>query len=335
MKAILVGLGGRGRHWVRVCRDFGTVELVAYVEPAANIRKLAITELAIAENTIHASLAEAIKAHKADFVIDVTPPAAHETVALAAFENGLHVLGEKPISSSVAVARRMIEASRRAGRRHMITQNYRFGAVPRTTRRLINDGIIGKPGQLDVTFYMPWADMAGSHYVTEPYMFLNDMCIHHFDMMRYILGADPASVHCITWNHPWGWHKGDACHVAHFGFSDGLHATHTGLGCSVGKTTSWNGNWRLEGPQGSLSWEADKIIVVQGHRTEKKVNGEQPLDQLPYVGEKAILAEFLKALKENREPECSGEDNLKSLSMALAAIKSAQEKREVRLAELG
>ncbi|HYF51920.1 MAG TPA: Gfo/Idh/MocA family oxidoreductase, partial [Planctomycetota bacterium] len=187
MKAIVVGLGGRGRHWVRVCRDFGSVELVAFVEPAANIKKLAVTELGIAENAIYGSLTEAIKAHKADFVIDVTPPAVHEAVALSAFENGLHVLGEKPISSSVAAARRMIEASKRAGRRHMITQNYRFGAVPRTTRRLVKEGIVGKPGQLDVTFYMPWADLAGSHYVTEPYMFLNDMCIHHFDMMRSIL----------------------------------------------------------------------------------------------------------------------------------------------------
>ena len=73
----------------------------------------------------------------------------------------------------------------------MITQNYRFNQLPRTTRRLLDESIIGKVGQLDVSLYVPWADNPGSHYVTEPYMFLTDMGIHHFDMMRYLLACEP------------------------------------------------------------------------------------------------------------------------------------------------
>ena len=86
-------------------------------------------------------------------------------------------------------AKSVAEAGAKAGVKHMITQNYRFGAQPRTTRKVLADGLIGSAGQCDVRFYMPWADMPGSHYVTEPFMLINDMMVHHFDLMRYVLQA--------------------------------------------------------------------------------------------------------------------------------------------------
>ena len=144
----------------------------------------------------------------------------------------------------------------------MITQNFRFGPLPRTTRRLRPEGVIGRPGQLDISFFVPWADRPGTHYVTEPYMFLTDMCVHHFDMIRYVLGADPLAVQTLSWNQPWGWHKGDACHVAVFDFPRGLKAIHVAMGCSLGHQTTANGNWRIEGPEGSITWEDDRIFVV-------------------------------------------------------------------------
>lgn len=48
---------------------------------------------------------------------------------------------------------------------------------------------------------------------------------------------------------------------------------------------------------------------------------------------KAIVVEFLAAIRENRTPECSGRDNLRSLVMVFAAIRSAQEGRWVELSE--
>ena len=109
-------------------------------------------------------LSSAIKAVKADFVVDVTPPSVHERVALTAFENGLHVLGEKPLSDNYEAAKRVVAAGKRAGVKHMITQNYRFAGLPRTTFRLIKEGMTGLIGQLDVSLYVPWADAPGSHY---------------------------------------------------------------------------------------------------------------------------------------------------------------------------
>jgi predicted dehydrogenase len=263
----------------------------------------------------------------------VTPPAVHREIAEKAFAAGLHVLGEKPLSDDFAVAKQIVEAGEKAGRKHMVTQNYRFSAFPRTTRRLLAEGLIGKPGQCDIRFYMPWADLPGSHYVTQPYMLLNDMMVHHFDMMRYVLGVEPARVHAITWNQPWGWHQGDASQSVVFQYPDGLMATHVACGCSLGSRTAWNGDWHIEGPQGSIDWTTTELRHSRLHRTEEKVEAAIPPDAVPSP-DQAMLTEFIAAIREDREPECSGRDNLRSLTMVFAAIKSAKEGRWVDLREI-
>lgn len=336
MKAIIVGLGGRGRGWLKDCRANSDVEVVACVEPFAPNKERAIKELGVPKEQLYDTLNDACKAVKADFVVDVTPPAQHESVAMTAFENKLHVLGEKPLSDNYEAAKRVVTAGKKAGLKHMITQNYRYAGLPRTTARLIKEGVIGPVAQIDASLYVPWADAPGSHYVTEPFMFLTDMGIHHFDMMRYMIEGEPVSAQAITWNLPWGWHKGDACQLILFRFSNGVVGTHRGVGCTMGHVPAGhNGEWRIEGPQGSLTWEGFDLFLSRHHRQEKKVREKITLDQNDYTGgPPALLKEFVKALKENRQPECNAEDNLRSMGMVFAAVKSAKEKREVSVSEL-
>ena len=159
----------------------------------------------------------------------------------------------------------------------MITQNYRFNGLPRTTRRLLAEDLIGPVGQLDVSLYVNWADSPGSHYVTEPYMFLTDMGIHHFDMMRYTLGQDPVSAHALTWNLPWGWHQGDAAQMILFRFANGVVATHRGIGCTVGHVPAGhNGEWRYEGPRGTLTWEGSTCTTLTRTAPTPKFVGRSP-----------------------------------------------------------
>jgi len=330
MNGILVGLGRQSRGWFQDCRKHPDVDLVGFVDTSAEAREQFVAEGLAGEDRIFASLAEAIDACAAQFVLDVTPPAAHKSVALGAIAAGLHVLGEKPMCEDLDDARAVADAGEAAGVRHMITQNFRFGPLPRTTRRLIREGAIGPPGQLDISFYVPWADRPGTHYVTAPFMFLTDMGVHHFDMMRYVLGADATAVRTLSWNQPWGWHKGDACHVAVFDFP-GLKAIHTAMGCSLGHQTPANGNWRIEGAEGGITWEDDRIFISREHRTETKRRDEIPPDALDAVGRPAMLDEFVAAVRDRREPECGARDNLRSLAMTLGAVASAEAGRKVDL----
>ncbi len=334
MNAILVGCGGRAKSWLDVCKRNTGVTLVAYVEPVAEQRAKFAAANQLPGDQLFITLKDALNAAKADFIIDVTPPAAHEEVAVQSFEAGLHVLGEKPISDDFAAAKRIVAAAEHHKRTHMITQNYRFGATPRTARRLLKENVVGAPGQVAIGFYKSWATRTGTHYTELPFMFVKDMGVHHFDLMRYVLDRDPVRVWARTWNQPWGWHKGDAAHTAVFEFEGGLMVTHHALGCCTGRQTSRNGEWRIDGPEGTLSWDDDRIFVAREHPPDRKARREVPPDTLPAAGQDAILLEFLAAVKERREPECSARDNLKSLAMTFAVVRSAQEKRTVEMKEI-
>ena len=184
---------------------------------------------------------------------------------------------------------------------------------------------------------MPWADIPNSPYVNEPYMLLADMMVHQFDMMRYVLNTNATAIQAITWNLKWGWHKGDAAHAIVVEFENGIRGTHVCLGACVGKQTSWNGSWQIEGDAGGITWEDDKMWHTHMHRTPKPVHELmiarwRPAEDPTLLDD--VLNEFLTAMKKGREPECSGADNLHTLAMTFAAIKSAKENRRVKIEEI-
>jgi predicted dehydrogenase len=123
--------------------------------------------------------------------------------------------------------------------------------------------------------------------------------------------------------------------VALFEFPGGVHAVHRAVGCSNGKRTPWSGDWRIEGPQGSITWEDGRVFVTQEHRADTPRREEIPLATSDSTSSNlASLEEFLSALREQREPECSSRDNLNTMAMTFAARRSAEEGRKVELAEL-
>src|SRR5437899_2207879 len=104
LRGILVGLGGRGSHWYHAVRNHPETEYVADVEAAEPNRTRAIERWGLPAGRIYASLDEAVGKVDADFVMDVTPPSVHEAIALTAFNAGLHIIGEKPISDDFEAA---------------------------------------------------------------------------------------------------------------------------------------------------------------------------------------------------------------------------------------
>src|SRR5262245_51277035 len=91
------------------------------------------------------STAEAIFASDScDAVIISTPPDTHEALAVAAMEHGKHVLVEKPMASSVAACRRMVDTSLRTGRVLAVGFNHRYFPAVKVVRQAIASGVIGQ-----------------------------------------------------------------------------------------------------------------------------------------------------------------------------------------------
>lgn len=80
-----------------------------------------------------------------DVVLNLTIPAAHAEIALAAIANGKHVYGEKPLAVDLASGRRVSDAATAAGVRLGSAPDTVLGTGTQTARALIDEGGIGRP----------------------------------------------------------------------------------------------------------------------------------------------------------------------------------------------
>jgi predicted dehydrogenase len=80
-----------------------------------------------------------------DLVVNLTIPAAHGQVGLAAIGSGKSVYNEKPLAVNLDDARDLLESARNRGLRVGGAPDTFLGAGLQTCRRLIDEGVIGRP----------------------------------------------------------------------------------------------------------------------------------------------------------------------------------------------
>lgn len=79
-----------------------------------------------------------------DIVYVLTPNSSHAPITIAALEAGKHVMCEKPMATSTAEARAMLDASRRTGRKLTIGYQNRFRQDSLYLKRCIEAGDLGE-----------------------------------------------------------------------------------------------------------------------------------------------------------------------------------------------
>jgi predicted dehydrogenase len=169
-----------------------------------------------------------------------------------------------------------------------------------------------------------------------------DMAIHHFDQIRGILSLDPVSVAAHSWNPPWSRFKGNACTNALFKMQGGANVIYNGSWVSQGWETTWDGEWRIQGDEGEIIWKDNEVLIapkdlfktvfMEGAVERKGVLVPNLID-MPAEERMASVAEFYDAITDDREPETSGADNLKSLAMVLGAKLSAETEKTVDITD--
>ena len=145
-----------------------------------------------------------IRAGDIDAVIIATPHYDHTTIGIDAFENGLHVLTEKPISVHKADARRLIDAWERSNGK-IFSAMFQMRTVPvyKRIKQLIDSGELGD------LIRMNWSVTAW--YRTEAYYasggwratwkgegggVLLNQCPHNLDLLQWFFGM-PKKVHAF------------------------------------------------------------------------------------------------------------------------------------------
>lgn len=333
-RALLVGAGSMGRAWARTLSSDERVELVGWVDRSRSTVDDACGETGIDVPGRYESLGQALVCAP-DFVVDVTVPEAHHEVTLQALGAGLPVLGEKPMSSSMEHARKMVAASEKAGKLYMVSQSRRYNAGLRALRSAIH-GNLGGLGIVNADFYL------GPHFggfrdeMDSP--LLLDMAIHTFDAARYLSGADPVAVYAEEFNPSWSWYRGNGCATALFEMSCGLRFTYRGSWCAEGRMTSWESEWRAVGPRGTVTWDgtaAPQMELVTGPDGFFSMTSALEVEVPPIKeGIAGSLDEFLRALDTRETPNGECQDNIKSLAMVFGAIESARRRQRVDIREI-
>lgn len=137
----IIGAGAISGAYLSTFRRLEAVRLVAIADLDEGRARTA----AEAEGVRASTVDELLAAPDIDVVLNLTIPAAHAEVALKAIAAGKGVYGEKPLAATLADAKRVVEAGRAAGVRVGCAPDTVLGTGIQTSRKAIDDGLIGTP----------------------------------------------------------------------------------------------------------------------------------------------------------------------------------------------
>jgi len=331
MRLIQVGMGGWGDTWRReVLPGAPGVEVVAYVDQ--NPARLA--EIADpAGPPVYTSLAEAAGAVRADAALVTADASAHAALVGTALDLGLHVLVEKPFVETAETARGLIGEADRRNLTIVVSQNYRYWAVPQQVRAIIAAGGLGDVRLTRIAFRKPFPPRPPEYLARLMNSPLYQLAIHHCDLVRYLLG-DIAWVNARPW--PGGAYPPYFAYSAHLGLVSGGIVEYS-LAAFTGALppTPWSGDWTIEGSAGAVSWAAsggtenEARLELRGlPDVPPPAHPPEPLDRA------ATLAEFVRVVRDGGPSPISATANLGSLAAVEAIRRSIDEDRRVDVGDL-
>jgi predicted dehydrogenase len=331
MRIVQVGLGGFGRNWAeQMIPQVREVEVVATADLSDASREAAIEAGVASAGSCFSSTEEAIAAADPDAVLVTASLVGHVPAVRAALEAGKHVMVEKPFAPTVAEGEQLVALAESKGLTLAVSQNYRFFPAVRAVRQLVADGELGDLHAVEIDFRR-FSGVNGRrgphHYLDEP--LLVDMSIHHFDLLRTVLGRNATEITCRTWDPDWSLFSGPSEGVAMIDFGSELTVSYRGSWVSHGDPTPWAGQWRMDFADGEIAWTS-RGDGPEGWKSDQvwvRRNGEQPTKiELPTVertDRAGTLTEFAAAITEGREPQNSGRDNIGTLGLTYAAVEAA------------
>jgi predicted dehydrogenase len=181
----VVGAGYWGSKHVRTMSSLAEVAQVAVVDPSQErVRALQRGYPALAA---FASLDEALDF--VDAVVIATPPSLHAPLALQAVRAHKHVMVEKPLATSVADARAIMDAADDEGVVAMVGHTFEYHAAVWALR-----DIVGRPdfGEL---YYLDTARLNMGLYQHDVNV-VWDLAPHDISILNYLVGSTPSSVEC-------------------------------------------------------------------------------------------------------------------------------------------
>ncbi|MCP3368555.1 Gfo/Idh/MocA family protein [Bradyrhizobium cajani] len=152
-------IGAVHRIAARIDDQFELVAGALASDPAR--ARTSAKELGIADDRAYGSFEEMVKAESAradciEAVSIVTPNHMHSPVAKAFLEAGIHVICDKPLTTTVAEAEELVALVRKTGRVFVVTHNYTGYPMIRQARAMIANGELGEIRLVQAEYLQDW-----------------------------------------------------------------------------------------------------------------------------------------------------------------------------------
>lgn len=273
-----------------------------------------------------------------DAVLVCTPPHIHAQISLEAMKQGIHVLCEKPLCTSIQDALKMIETARDNNVILKCGFNHRYHPAIKQVKKWTDAGEIGEITFIRSIYGIGARPGIEKEWRSDPKIVaggqLMEQGIHCIDLMRWFVG-NPTKVSCFTSN---------------------PHSIIEPLEDNAFVTFKTKRNQLINIQSSLLQWKnhfSFEVFGTKGYAITNGLGGS-------YGVEKAILGkrdpygpfnenivefrgsdqswqleweEFEKSIVTKQEPEGNGTDGYESLRLVFAAYESQKENRIVNLDE--
>jgi predicted dehydrogenase len=332
LKVVIAGMGSRGKDWVREVRAAPAYQLAGCSDIDQDILQEAAGALNIPRQSCFLDLQDAIEQTNCGAVIVATPADCHTEACNAALSRRIAVLVEKPFTVNLKDAVAIVSLAERQGVPILVAQNFRYMRAFRTVKRLISDGVLGRIGIVTCQYYAPPHQMAASLAGLQNSV-LWGMSVHHLDALRYVLGKEVNGVAAEGFTLPWGKLPPGASLQVLLSFADEIRASYTATYESSGHQFFERGQEfyaRFIGERATLHVFQRWLILCENGKLPRLVRrGARKLTE-----ERIILNQFERALVAGVEPDCSGRDNLQTMAVVEACLRSASERCWINPQEL-
>ncbi|HEX4072808.1 MAG TPA: Gfo/Idh/MocA family oxidoreductase [Planctomycetaceae bacterium] len=297
--------------------------------------------------TVHSDYRALLADPRVEVVDIAVPPDVQIDVVRDAVRHSDHIngiLAQKPLGVSYAQAKEIVDLCRNAGITLAVNQNMRYDQSIRALKCLLTRGELGTPVLATIEMraiphWMPWQERQG--WVT-----LRIMSVHHLDAFRFLFG-DPARIFASVRPDPrtakaFAHEDGICLYILEY--EDGLRAAawdDVWAGpAREGAAADLGIRWRVEGTEGmargTIGWpDYPRRTPSTLEWTTVRAAGEwyKPTWNEAWFPDAFAgpMAQLLCALEEQREPEISGADNLKTMALVDACYVSAREHKAVPL----
>ena len=275
---------------------------------------------------------ELLANEQVDFVDIITAVETHEPLVQLAAKYKKPVICQKPMSTSLASAERMLAACQAAGVPLYIHENWRWQTPIRAVQQILAQGAIGRPFRARLDMISGFPVFANQPFLkTLDQFILTDLGSHLLDVARFLFG-EASSLYCQTRQV----HKdirGEDVATVLMEMGDQRTTVTVNLAYAenyLEREAFPQTAIFIEGECGSLELARDyavRLTTREGTLSRRyappRYAWADPAYEVVHASIVPCNANLLAALKGEARAETTGEDNLKTVRLVFAAYDSA------------